>query len=337
MSSLFSGAELTRQCQEACEQSDLVQIDANAAAQFALALDIHEVKQAPTQASDDPERTAALLLAWNAINYSYYPDEGNARWAWQAPDGSIVGADDEANGVVAALAHANSVNTAAGVPSLADPEFLRAIDAAAIDRIFKPAPQAGALPLSEERAAALREVGAGLGRLGMTPLGLVRAASGSAAQLVATLVREFPSYADVQVLDGTSFAFNKRAQLCVSMMHGAGVGGGFSDVATALTVFADYRVPQLLRVADVGVLTLAPTLAAQIDEGKPITRGSAEEVMVRAATIWATSIIGDALRAQAGAADVSQAQLDYYLWRTAVRRDAAGELPAFHKTRCTAY
>ena len=46
---------------------------------------------------------------------------------------------------------------------------------------------------------------------------------------------------------------------------------------------------------------------------------------------------GDALRATQGGHDITQAQLDYYLWKLAVRRDAAGELPAFHRTRCIAY
>ena len=77
-------------------------------------------------------------------------------------------------------------------------------------------------------------------------------------------------------------------------------------------------------------------LAARIDHGTPIARGSENEVLLRAATVWAAQIVGDALRERA-AASVTQAQLDYYCWRLAVRRDACGELPPFHRTRCTAY
>lgn len=333
----------------------------------------------PKREAEDEERTAALLLAWNAINFSYYPDQGRARWRYQAPDGSEHGADDEANGVVAALVACNSARPAGATPPLADAAFLTTIDAEMLrERIFTAAPGAGELPLCEERAAALREVGMGLQRLGLTPLGVVKAAKGSAAALVATLVREFPSYADVQSCGGSGggspsssssssdppvlLEFHKRAQLCASMLHaaracgvepseeegpggggelgngGSGSGGGFSDMA-ALTVFADYRLPQLLRADDVRVLALSPALAAQIESGTPIARGALEEVCLRAATVHAAALIGDALRAREedGAAAVTQAQLDYYLWKLAVRRDAAGELPAFHRTRCTAY
>ena len=120
------------------------------------------------------------------------------------------------------------------------------------------------------------------------------------------------------------------------MLNSQRVAGGFADMAE-LTVFADYRVPQLFRAPDVGILRLAPRLAAEIDGGAPIARDSDDEVMIRAATVWAAAILGDALRARDGAAGVTQAQLDYFLWKRAVQRDAAGELPAFHRTRCTAY
>lgn len=337
------GATLTTRCGAALGRTELLRIDADAAKVFANSLDISEVKVtagAPC-APEEEERTAALLLAWNAINYSYYTDSPSPRWRWQAADGAVVGADDEANGVVAALAQLNAGSTQLGLPPLADASFLCTVDVSAIrETIFKAAPGAGELPLAEQRASALRELGEGLARLGITPLGLVRAAKSSAAALIATLVREFPSYADVQRLPGADdsapLEFHKRAQLVCSMLHGARVGGGFRDIE-ALTVFADYRLPQLLRVVDVGILHLAPALAARIDAGEPIVRDSAEEVLLRAATVWGATAVGDALRARAGAADITQAQLDYYLWRTAVRRDAAGELPAFHKTRCTAY
>ena len=342
MADLFNGAELTENCRALCESSAVITIDADAAAAFAAQLDLKEVRQkppaAPANSDEDEERSAALLIAWNAINFSYYPDDGKMRWHWQASDGSEHGVDDEANGVVAALITLNSGKEM----RLADPSFLSSVSASAVrETIFKPAPGAGELPLSEERAAALRELGDGLARLRCTPRGLVQSAGGSAARFVATLCREFPLYSDVQndptaSAPHTTLAFHKRAQLCASMLHGRAVCGGFTD-PEALTVFADYRVPQLFRASDVGVLSLAPRLATLIDDATPIARGSEDEVSIRAATIWAAALVGDALRKRGGAGDITQAQLDYFLWRTAVKRDVAGELPAFHRTRCTAY
>ena len=53
--------------------------------------------------------------------------------------------------------------------------------------------------------------------------------------------------------------------------------------------------------------------------------------------VWAAAVLGEALRKRDNAATVTQAKLDYFLWKLAVARDAAGELPSFHRTRCTAY
>ena len=97
------------------------------------------------------------------------------------------------------------------------------------------------------------------------------------------------------------------------------------------------RLPQLFRSEGVRVLDLEPRLASAIDAGDPIAPGTADEVVLRAATVWAAQLVGDALRKREGLEGLTQAQLDYYLWRTAVKRDAAGELPPFHRTRCTAY
>ena len=337
-SSLFSGTELETRCRDLCEsENGSLKINSDAAVAFAETIDVSEVVPASSPfelSEEESERSAALLLAWNALNFSYYPDPAMPRWRWLSPDGQEIGADDEANGVVAALTELNK----GGDMLLANPTYLQGIDAKTLNEsLFKPAPGAGPLPLAEERAAALRQVGEGLARRGCTPLGLVKAANRSAARLVAMLLEEFPLYADVQEVGSYRLPFNKRAQLCVSMLHASGVAGGFTDME-CLSVFADYRIPQLFRVKDVQIFELTPRLEAEIDEGKPIARGAEDEVRLRAATVWAAALIGDALRKkEKGAEGVTQAQLDYYLWKLAVKRDAAGELPTFHRTRCTAY
>ena len=344
MARFFSGRELEGLCRSVCESDESIVVNQRAVASFASSqIQVEDVvPTAPPDAltEEDAERTAALLICWNAINFSYYPDDGQPRWRWLAPDGKEIGGDDEANGVVAAL---SELNKSSDMP-LASHAFLQQIDAAMLnEHIFKPAPGAGNLPLAEARAAALREVGAALERRGCTPMGFVRAADRSAAKLVTMLVEEFPSYADVQRPpaivsdreDVVELRFHKRAQLCASMLHGAGVASGFTDI-DCLSVFADYRLPQLFRASDVRILELGGPLLTKIDEGRPIARDSEDEVKLRAATVWAAALVGEEVRKRAKV-EVTQAQLDYYLWKLAVRRDAAGELPVFHRTRCTAY
>jgi hypothetical protein len=344
MADKFSGVDVINACKGCLERSGgkLVAVDEAKAAVFADSIDLEAVLRGPpvqkAATRSEEASSAALLLCWNAINFSYYPDPGCARWYWRAPDGTDHGRDDEANGVVAALADANSED------ALSSPSFLSSLTAARLaSEVFKAAPGAGELPMLEERARALRELGDGLASLGQSPLEFVESARRSAARLVTVLTTTFPTYADVSADPfGAPGAhpplnFHKRAQLCCSMLHSAGVGGGFDDLRE-LTVFADYRLPQLLRCADVGVLAVGPELASRIDADEPLAPASAEEVTLRAATIVAGDALTRALCRRGGEASaVSTAQLDYYLWREAVRRDELGGLPKFHKTRCTAY
>ena len=118
------------------------------------------------------------------------------------------------------------------------------------------------------------------------------------------------------------------------MLNAARVAKGFHDMHT-LTVFADYRLPQLFRAE--GIFRLDARLAEAIEEHQSIARGSSDEIHLRAATVWAGQRLGDAIRARPGGEGVTQALLDYFLWRTAVERDAQRMLPAFHRTRSTAY
>lgn len=60
-----------------------------------------------------------------------------------------------------------------------------------------------------------------------------------------------------------------------------------------LTMFADYRVPQLLR--QVGVLKYSEALSASIDQYHEIPVGSEEEVEIRAGTVIAVERIQAAL------------------------------------------
>ena len=69
------------------------------------------------------------------------------------------------------------------------------------------------------------------------------------------------------------------------MLYEAFGGGGMGDLyrTEELTVFADYKLPQVLR--RLGVLRYAPHLAERIDRLKPLEAGSREEGEIRAATV----------------------------------------------------
>jgi hypothetical protein len=88
---------------------------------------------------------------------------------------------------------------------------------------------------------------------------------------------------------------------------------GFSDI-DKLTMFADYRVPQILRAK--GVLRYAPGLAARIDRLEVIPFASDEEVQIRAATVQAVERLKAEIELlSGGGSGVKSIYLDWLLWQ----------------------
>ena len=93
---------------------------------------------------------------------------------------------------------------------------------------------------------------------------LVRAARGSAVELVRLITAHFPGFRDAAVYHGRQVFLHKRAQIFVADVFGALRGRGlgrFHDI-DQLTMFADYRVPVVL--ASMGVLKYSPALHAKV-------------------------------------------------------------------------
>ncbi len=321
---------LIAQCVRVLDQSPWGALDLAAARRTLASVDpaslsIPEWSGGPMFDGSDAQ-VVAWLLAYNAINFCYWPEPGQPRWYAQV-DGVDVGGDDEALGVMGAFAEA----LRRGAP-LDDGAFLVGLNADELAALLCTAPGAGALPLMAERLAGLRELGRAYLEAG-GPLGLIGAPGASAPAVAARLAGRLPMWADQRAWRGEVVPFRKRAQLCVAMIRGrfAGKGpGAFRDVAR-LTAFADYRLPQVLRA--LGVLELDRGLALRIDQREEIALGSEEEVTLRAAAVVGAEV----LRAGWAEAnpDLTALEVDYWLWRTAVDRDA--DLPPFHRTRCVDY
>ncbi len=320
MTRVFAPELLLERCAEHVARSPHVALDEAALAAVVARVDPADLRlpdwSGPAMLEGEPEEVTAWLLAYNAINYSYFPEPGQPRW-WTVVAGAPAGVDDEALGIMAAFAQA----LRGGVP-LGDGSFLAGLSAASLEALLPPAPGAGPLPLLSERLAGLHELGGALQRMG-GPAGFLQRADGSAVAFVQALAEACPTWDDAREGAGGRLHFLKRAQLCAAMLHGR--LGLFSD-AERLTAFADYRLPQILRF--LGVLRLAPALVARIDAGGPIPVGSPEEVALRAGTVHAADRL-------CAAWETDALRVDYWLWRAAVDHDA--EIPPFHRTRTTDY
>ncbi|MCC6179235.1 MAG: queuosine salvage family protein [Chloroflexi bacterium] len=271
---------------------------------------------------DDTERGADYVLVLDALNFCFW---GDPKWRVEYQGKTL----DGYWALVACLRRAID----RGVPLL-DPDYLVTIDDGAVRDLFA---GEGEIPLLAARAANLREAGRGMRAVGGSFAPVVEAAGGDVVRLVDEVVRRFPSFDDVVPYDGAVVRFYKRAQILVSDLHGIFEGRGLGQFGNldALTAFADYKIPQILRAE--GILVYEPALATQVDSYLPIPAGHPDEVEIRAATIWACERLRQALaeaRASHGEPPLRAFEVDWLLWTLA--QDRTFSRP-YHRTRTAFY
>ncbi|MBI2756690.1 MAG: hypothetical protein HYX52_08270 [Chloroflexi bacterium] len=264
-----------------------------------------------------PERTANVVLLLDALNFSFW---GSPRWRvhWQGQD------RDGYWGLAAALRHALD-----GGQPLWDAAFLESLDAATLlagrDGVE--------IPLIEARQGAIREVSRGLAIVGGSLLTLVQQSEGQVGTFIRLVAEHFPSFHDVAEYRGQAVPLYKRAQILVADLHGATEGSvgdcWFADLES-LTMFADYKVPQVLH--GLGVLRYTEDLEAVLRSETLLETNDAREVEIRALSVHAVEKICAALRGLGS--PLAPFQADWALWTLGQGR--AWPLP-YHRTRTTAY
>jgi hypothetical protein len=113
--------------------------------------------------------------------------------------------------------------------------------------------------------------------------------------LIDRLVKEFPRFNDVSMLDGHEIKFYKLAQLGIWMLYATlHRGGKFRlDDPQKMTAFADYIVPVALRLH--GITQYSERLEQAINAHQLIPRDSRWEIEIRAHCIYATAVLTEAI------------------------------------------
>ncbi|PWT78971.1 MAG: hypothetical protein C5B60_00365 [Chloroflexi bacterium] len=274
---------------------------------------------------DGTWRTVNFMLALDALNFCFFGEVGQPRWRVEWMDQVW----DGYNALAAALSRA----VASGFP-IWDAAYLAAMSEVDLRQILCPIAGSPEIPLFPARLSNVREAGRVLleryrGRFATA----VDQTGRSAVALVLLLVREFPSFRDIARRGSLVVPFFKRAQICVADLHTAFAGddyGAFSDL-DALTAFADYKLPQLLR--RYGILRYSTELAAKVDQMLPIESGAEEEIEIRSATIWAVEWLRRGLRTRGMIYPASA--IDYRLW--ADSQAVTPETRPYHRTRTIYY
>jgi hypothetical protein len=303
-----------------------VQINASKVKEFAQRIP-KELKQTPAwdrerHFCDDTERTVQWVFVLDALNFSFWPEQGQRRWTVHWNDETVKGY----------WALACSLNQAMkrGLP-ITDAAFLEQVKAQDLRDILD---GTGAVPMIDDRVKVLNEIGAILRQCYEGSLvHLLEEAGGSVEEVVRLVVNNFPCFRDVADYKNDTVYFFKRAQILCADLWGAlgGKGlGAFADL-NHLTAFADYKLPQLLRA--LGILEYSPKLAHKIDSLDLVPALSIEEIEIRSATICAVENLIDNLTAIG--IGMSSTAMDWWLWD--ISHEAGYEKLPHHRTRTIFY
>lgn len=225
------------------------------------------------------------------------------------------------------------------------PDFWQDLDACPdtlLEHIFRSAtPEA--IPLLAERISILREAGTILYHdFDCSPAKLVMAADKNAVALVNLLVEHFPNFRDTAQYHGRQVQLYKRAQILVADLWACFNGtsyGAFDDISS-LTMFADYRIPQMLQ--GLRCLWYSPRLETRIARLEPLGAGALMEVEIRGCSIWCVDLIRREIerRHPEAKGKVNAVLIDYFLYDTCKEMEARGELDDMlphHRTRSIFY
>ncbi|KAG0143611.1 hypothetical protein CROQUDRAFT_661055 [Cronartium quercuum f. sp. fusiforme G11] len=185
------------------------------------------------------------------------------------------------------------------------------------------------MPLLSERIKLLREVGSVIvEKYNGKVRHLVERANCSAIELVKLLVQEIPGFRDEALYASRRVGFYKRAQILVAEVWAAfeGEGIGHFDDIERLTMFADYRVPQILQT--LGMVTYSPRLINMLESYTNMENGSKEEVEIRAGSVIAVELMRSAIehilqnkKQLSPGLLPSSIELDFWLWDLAKRQE----------------
>jgi Potential Queuosine, Q, salvage protein family len=197
------------------------------------------------------------------------------------------------------------------------------------------------MPMLQERLNCLREAGKVLyEKYACSFANCIAAANQSAAALVNLLVQDFPCLRDEHHFEGRTVHIYKRAQILVADIWACfneESYGTFHDIET-ITMFADYRIPQMLH--SLGCLMFSPPLESRIRRQEMMQSGEKCELELRGCSIWAVEMIRRQILKHHPGAKVNSVLIDTFLYDSLKEKEAAGgitEMIPHHRTRSIWY
>lgn len=340
----------------------------------------HPLHLLPPEPFSPTDPKTAAVLNWifliSSLNFSFWsekegnPDRFGIEWreGWDSSDKTV---HTGYWSLVAAIDRALEE----GIP-ITDPAFYSSEAScpdSLVEHIFRPASRCDeTIPLIKERIAILREVGSimvnsfgGSFQTLISEFQKCHHGRGTALQLVKMITDTFPSFRDETTYAGRRIFIWKRAQILVAETWAAFYPSNatiphplFPSGAAMheLTMFADYRVPQILH--HLRIITYPPSLLDMLRAHTYLETGCREEVSIRAASIVAVERVRvemnrlaaesrqDEVAMDSVGEPISSVLIDFFLWdlakniesgaRSVEGTDTAEIMPA-HRTRSIWY
>jgi hypothetical protein len=291
----------------------------------------------PKLTIDNEEETVNFIFTMNLLNFSFWSQLAETeRFAVEFQGEKWTGYWS----LIAALQRALEE----GYP-ITSPDFWQDRDAcpdSVLEHIFRSATNEP-MPLLSDRISILRDAGDVLyHHFDCRPANIIQRANGSAAALVNLLTDHFANFRDVAYFQDRQVRLLKRAQILVADIWACFQGtsyGAFSDI-DSLTMFADYRIPQMLQ--SLNCLWYSPRLESKILRHELLEPGGELEVEIRGCSIWCVELIRrEILRKHPEAKGMVNAVLiDFFLYDTCKEMEKKGELDEslpHHRTRSIFY
>ncbi len=285
---------------------------------FSQGLDTQETGFGVT---DDIENDIQLVFIEDVVNFCFWAGKNQPKWQVEQRNG--IATEGGWYGLKTCFERA----ILKGVPIL-DANYLASISMEDVAEVFKGINDTE-IPLAEERAKNLQEAGKILlEKFGGKFINAVNKTNYDAIELTKLIINFFPSFRDVSEFNGNEIIFLKRAQICSNDLNYVlkTKGGTFSNL-NKLTAFADYKLPQVLRMF--GVLSYSQGLSDKIDNYIEILHDSREEIEIRSATIWAVELLRQKLK------KLTAGDIDNTIWLMS-QSIQKGAKP-YHRTRTIFY
>ncbi len=266
------------------------------------------------------EETTQYYFFLDSINFCFWALKGEKRWEYKVGDQWIAGYYAFSRAIKDAFLRDHRFFDAGYLNTISEEDFRGIFAGGRNELLLVPKRHA----IIRENFSILQKEFAG------KAINLLEQARRDTDELVNLLVEHFPSLRDIVDREGKKLYFLKRAQIFPSDLFFSGIKSLRLSNLDHLTVFADYKLPQILE--SLGILKYVEELNTDITTETLIPENSLKEIELRAGAIIAAEKIRDELELLGRT--ITTNELDWILWVQAKRTNF---IKPHHRTLTTFY